>query len=245
MRALDLCLQHLGKRMSLSLETTRADGTPPVRVSEALQTTEPGYRVIRRNGSVTPFDPFKITVALTKAFLAVEGNVAAGSRRVHDVVEALTADIVATLKRRSADGRLFHIEDIQDQVELALMRSENHKVARAYVLYREVRAQERAKAITEIASDAGSMLTVTHPDGSSEPLDDHRLARIIDEACEALEGGRPPLYSPRRGAISMMALRWTNFPSRRSLRRAPWSRPNPIMLSSPRVCFSTSYAARR
>ncbi len=70
---------------------------------------------------------------------------------MHDVVEALTADIVATLKRRSAEGRLFHIEDIQDQVELALMRSENHKVARAYVLYREERAEERAKAITEIA----------------------------------------------------------------------------------------------
>ena len=97
--------------MSLSVEITRSGGTAPIGASETPQPTGPAYRVIRRNGSVTPFDPLKITVALTKAFLAVEGNVAAGSRRVHDVVEALTADIVATLKRRSAEGRLFHIEE--------------------------------------------------------------------------------------------------------------------------------------
>lgn len=106
--------------------------------------SEPGYRVIRRNGTVTPFDATKITVALTKAFLAVEGSIAAGSRRVHDVVEELTAQVVAALTRRVGEGRIFHIEDVQDQVELALMRGEHHKVARAYVLYRAERARERA-----------------------------------------------------------------------------------------------------
>lgn len=174
--------------MSLSLQTTRADGQPPVRPAELQpSSSEPGYRVIRRNGSVTPFDPLKITVALTKAFLAVEGNVAAGSRRVHDVVEGLTADIVTTLKRRSSEGRLFHIEDVQDQVELALMRSENHKVARAYVLYREERARERAKLVEPVA-ETGPSLSVTLLDGTRAPLDAVRLARIIDEACEGLEG---------------------------------------------------------
>ncbi|MGN8019741.1 ribonucleoside-diphosphate reductase subunit alpha [Phyllobacterium sp. 22229] len=174
--------------MSLSLETTRTDGLAPIRHGETQSTSaEPGYRVIRRNGSVTPFDPLKITVALTKAFLAVEGNVAAGSRRVHDVVEGLTTDIVTTLKRRSSEGRLFHIEDVQDQVELALMRSENHKVARAYVLYREERARERAKLVEPVA-ETGPSLSVTLPGGTRAPLDTVRLARIIDEACEGLEG---------------------------------------------------------
>src|SRR5690606_21018319 len=104
--------------------------------------TEPGYRVIRRNGAVTPFDATKITVALTKAFLAVEGSTAAGSRRVHDVVAELTEQVVMALTRRVGEGRTFHIEDVQDQVELALMRGEHHRVARSYVLYREERAKE-------------------------------------------------------------------------------------------------------
>jgi ribonucleoside-diphosphate reductase alpha chain len=147
--------------------------------------TEPGYRIIRRNGAVTPFDASKITVALTKAFLAVEGSVAAGSRRVHDVVEELASQVVSALTRRADASRTFHIEEIQDQVELALMRSEHHKVARAYVLYREERARERAKAATtEIAAPS---LKVKADEGSLVPLDGARLARIVEEACEGLD----------------------------------------------------------
>ena len=81
---------------------------------------------------------------MTKAFLAVEGDSAAVSRRVHEIVAGLTEQVVANLARRADAGRTFHIEDVQDQVELALMRGEHHKVARAYVLYREERAKERA-----------------------------------------------------------------------------------------------------
>src|ERR1700734_571877 len=106
----------------------------------------PSYQVIRRNGAVTEFDASKIAVAMTKAFLAVEGNNAAVSRRVHDIVADLTDQVVTNLARRADAGRTFHIEDVQDQVELALMRSEHHKVARAYVLYREERTKERAEA---------------------------------------------------------------------------------------------------
>ena len=98
--------------------------------------SEPSMQIIRRNGKVTPFDSAKIAVAMTRAFLAVEGNSAVASRRVHEIVEQLTTDVVTALMRRAGEGRTFHIEDVQDQVELALMRSENHKVARAYVLYR-------------------------------------------------------------------------------------------------------------
>ncbi|MGB6118493.1 MAG: ribonucleoside-diphosphate reductase subunit alpha [Mesorhizobium sp.] len=147
---------------------------------------EPGWRVIRRNGAVTPFDPVKITVALTKAFLAVEGATAAGSRRVHDVVEEMTQQVVAALTRRLGEGRTFHIEDVQDQVELALMRGEHHRVARAYVLYREERARERAaEKAAQITPQ--SSLNVKGEDGTLSALDEARLACIIEEACDGLD----------------------------------------------------------
>lgn len=149
--------------------------------------TQPGYRVIRRNGAVTPFDATKITVALTKAFLAVEGSTAAGSRRVHDVVEDLAEQVLSTLTRRVGEGRLFHIEDVQDQVELALMRGEHHKVARAYVLYREERARERAAENEASAETAAPSLHVKAEDGTLLPLDEARLVRIVEEACDGLE----------------------------------------------------------
>jgi ribonucleoside-diphosphate reductase alpha chain len=109
------------------------------------QASRAGWQVIRRNGKVTHFDPNKIKVAMTKAFLAVEGGSAAASSRIHDRVEALTEQVASALTRRLPGGGTVHIEDIQDQVELALMRAGEHKVARDYVLYREARARERAE----------------------------------------------------------------------------------------------------
>src|SRR5688572_4729166 len=103
------------------------------------------YKVIRRDGTVVPFDPTKITVALTKAFIATEGEHGADSSRIHDIVRKLAAQISETLTRRVPVGGTLHIEVIQDQVELALMRSGEHEVARRYVLYREARSQERAR----------------------------------------------------------------------------------------------------
>ncbi|WP_432285366.1 ribonucleoside-diphosphate reductase subunit alpha [Aminobacter sp. BA135] len=170
--------------------TLQSSGTNsvPSTLSQGSETaSESGYRVIRRNGAVTPFDATKITVALTKAFLATEGSVAAGSRRVHDVVEELAVQVFAALTRRADSSRTFHIEEIQDQVELALMRSEHHKVARAYVLYREERARERAAAKVTSVEVAAPPLQVKADDGSLAPLDETRLARIVDEACSGLE----------------------------------------------------------
>src|SRR3954471_5404856 len=102
------------------------------------------YKIIRRNGAVVGFEPDKIAVAMTKAFLAVHGNNAAASAGVRDKVQLLTQAVVQSLIRRQPAGGTFHIEDVQDQVELALMRSGEHQIARAYVLYREERARERA-----------------------------------------------------------------------------------------------------
>ncbi|WP_393981796.1 ribonucleoside-diphosphate reductase subunit alpha [Xanthobacter agilis] len=158
----------------------------PPGADHAVATSAPGYQLIRRNGAVTPFDASKITVALTKAFLAVEGQPAAASRRIHDIVAGLTEQIVASLTRRPDIGRTFHIEEVQDQVELALMRGEHHKVARAYVLYREERAKARAAA-RPVAIPA-PMLRMTAADGTLEPLDAGRLATVIGEACAELDG---------------------------------------------------------
>ena len=149
------------------------------------------YNVVRRNGKLTSFDKNKIAVAMTKAFLAVEGGQAAASSRVHETVEKLTTLVVETLTRRQPDGGTFHIEDIQDQVELSLMRNGEQKIARAYVLYREQRAHARAEESsgTENTSvdDEIVGLNVKSADGSLQPLDIVRLKTIINDACEGLD----------------------------------------------------------
>ncbi|MBR1271300.1 ribonucleoside-diphosphate reductase subunit alpha [Bradyrhizobium sp. AUGA SZCCT0222] len=158
--------------------------------SLAAPEAELPMQVIRRNGTVSKFDASKISVAMTKAFLAVEGHTAAASRRVHEVVEQLTAEVVGALSRRMSEGRTFHIEDVQDQVELALMRSEHHKVARAYVLYRDERTRQRAEqeAAKSAKPAAGPVLHVTLANGTKVPLDTARLALIVGEACAGLDG---------------------------------------------------------
>ena len=149
------------------------------------------YNVVRRNGKLTSFDKDKIAIAMTKAFLAVEGGQAAASTRVHETVEQLTDLVVGTLTRRQPDGGTFHIEDIQDQVELAMMRNGEQKIARAYVLYREERATARAQCKIdprqEVPDDERIELNVKLADGSIVPLDTKRLQIVINEACEGLE----------------------------------------------------------
>jgi ribonucleoside-diphosphate reductase alpha chain len=149
------------------------------------------YKIIRRNGSVVAFEPSKIAIAVTKAFLAVNGGQGAASARVREQVEQLTHAVVRALLRSRPNGGTFHIEDIQDQVELALMRSGEHNVARAYVLYREKRNQERASqqvATPETqtaAQQAESGITVLD-NGVSKPLDMAALRTVIQAACEGL-----------------------------------------------------------
>ncbi len=154
------------------------------------QVSAPGtYKVIRRNGKLTQFDEAKITVALTKAFLAVEGDGASASRRVHDTVAELSGQVSEALFRHLPSGGTVHIEDIQDQVELALMRGGHHKIARAYVLYREQHAQVRqAEAARKGNKAVGSVLHVTLTDGHRQPLDEGRLRTITNEACAGLSG---------------------------------------------------------
>ena len=144
-----------------------------------------GFQVIRRNGAVVPFAPDKIAVALMKAFLAVHGTQGAASASVRESVDALTEAVVRALLRSRPGGGTFHIEDVQDQVELGLMRGGHHEVARAYVLYRERRSQERAKQARTEASPAATVLTVIDR-GQRVPLDEGRLQSLIESACVGL-----------------------------------------------------------
>src|ERR1051325_9999403 len=160
---------------------------------ELAATAPGGVRVIRRNGKVTSFDAAKIQIALTKAFLAVEGGTHAESSAVREKVEALTVNVVSALTRHLSGGGTVHIEDIQDQVELALMRAGEHKVARDYVLYREKRAQERAKAkaaeaAKKPAAEAKPKIRVKRDDGAVVALDQARIERVVTEACNGLSG---------------------------------------------------------
>ncbi|QXP90945.1 ribonucleoside-diphosphate reductase subunit alpha [Methylococcus capsulatus] len=162
--------------------------------SAELRSLSPGeVRVIRRNGKVTGFDAAKISVAITKAFLAVEGGNAAASRRIHESVEELTDLVVRALLRRLPGGGTIHIEDIQDQVELALMRAGHQKVARAYVLYREERARLRAEKQNEGKAQGGAedVVQVTLEDGTRKPLDTARLRHVVEEACRGLSDVEP------------------------------------------------------
>jgi ribonucleoside-diphosphate reductase alpha chain len=142
------------------------------------------YQTIRRNGSVVQFEPVKIALALTKAFVAVKGPHGETSASLHDKVAHLTEQAVAALVRRKPDGGAIPIEDIQDQVELALMRAGEQEVARAYVLYREARAQKRArrKTLPKV------QINVVHPDGGKAPLDVDALHATLESASHGLKG---------------------------------------------------------
>jgi ribonucleoside-diphosphate reductase alpha chain len=165
-------MQLVGEAASIQsfVTATFAESAPSTQGSILAQ-----YRVIRRNGAVVGFEPAKISVAMTKAFLAVSGGQGAASARIRELVASLTEAVVTALLRRQPQGGTFHIEDIQDQVELALMRSGEHDTARAYVLYREKRAQARAQPVLHVIED-----------GERRPLDMARLAEVIQSSCAGL-----------------------------------------------------------
>lgn len=147
------------------------------------------YKIIRRNGSVVPFEPNKISIAMTKAFIAVNGGQGVASAKVREVVARLTDDVVNALIRRQPVGGTFHIEDIQDQVELALMRSGEHDVARSYVLYREDRARKRAKQKEMAVVESPASILNVLENGRKTPLDTAQLLALIESSCAGLGEG--------------------------------------------------------
>ena len=178
-----MSLQELGNTQ----EGSEIESTASI-PSEDLNITAPGkLRVIKRNGKVVSFEEDKIKIAVTKAFLANESGNAAASERIHRKVEDITKDVQDIFKRRMPSGGTLHIEEIQDQVELQLMRSEEYIVARKYILYREERASERTKDKSQHTTVEAPAISVTKKDGTKVPLDINRLASVVNHACEGLE----------------------------------------------------------
>ncbi|HEY7673885.1 MAG TPA: ribonucleoside-diphosphate reductase subunit alpha [Burkholderiales bacterium] len=174
--------------MQIAADATTQQSIPGTDLPEAAVSSLPPYsqhKIIRRNGAVVGFEPGKISVAMTKAFLAVEGGQGAASARIRELVGGLTEAVVTALVRRQPTGGTFHIEDVQDQVELALMRSGQHEVARAYVLYREKRAEAR---VQEAAQKKPALQPQLHiiEDGVRRPLNQTGLRELIVTACEGL-----------------------------------------------------------
>ena len=154
----------------------------------SIAATVPGQlRVIKREGGVVEFDPDKIFLAIMRAFLAVKGHAAGGSTSIRARVSNVTDAVVRRFQERLPSGGTVSIEEIQDLVELALMREEEQQVARAYVLYREERAKARAERVKRNPQLAESVIRVTRSDGTIEPLDSQRIHSLIQEACTELE----------------------------------------------------------
>ena len=153
-----------------------------------IELTAPGrLRVIKRNGKVVAFEEDKIKVAITKAFLAIESGNAAASDRIHRKVNHISESVMEVFERRMPSGGTLHIEEIQDQVELQLMRAEELEVAKSYILYRASRTQERKKVAPIIDIPDVPEINITKSDGSKVPLDVERLASLINDACDGLE----------------------------------------------------------
>ncbi|HQV24430.1 MAG TPA: ribonucleoside-diphosphate reductase subunit alpha [Acinetobacter sp.] len=148
-------------------------------------TSTPGQiQVIKRTGEIASFNAEKISVAIGKAFLAVEGQQGADSSRIHDRITQLTEMVLNTFNRRLPSGGTIHIEEIQDQVELSLMRTGEQKVARAYVIYRDQRATARHQA----GANHHPTLQIIDAKGQLQPLDLDALTTEIETASQGLEG---------------------------------------------------------
>jgi len=181
--------------MQIAQESSASSPVVGVSVADsgaALRSAWSDYKIIRRNGAVVGFEPAKISVAMTKAYLAVNGSQGAASARIRELVARLTEQVVGALQRRQPQGGTFHIEDIQDQVELALMRSGEHDVARAYVLYREERSRARAAEKTARDRQTAEAVLYVVDNGARRPLDREALRRLLESACFGLEGAAEP-----------------------------------------------------
>ncbi|HXZ55093.1 MAG TPA: ribonucleoside-diphosphate reductase subunit alpha [Burkholderiales bacterium] len=181
--------------MQIAHENAKTSDAVSVSIAEPNQSSRAAFsecRVIRRNGAVVGFEPSKISVAMTKAFLAVNGSQGAASARIRELVGGLTDTVVGALVRRQPQGGTFHIEDIQDQVELALMRSGEHDVARAYVLYREERAKARLQEKSARDAQPGSSGIAVVEGGQRRPLDLEALQGLLQSACAGLEASAEP-----------------------------------------------------
>src|SRR3990167_5936659 len=154
-----------------------------------LLITEPGQlRVISRKGELMTYDDTRISVAIKKAYIAVEGDVAENSKRIQEIAAKLTQNISDCFNRRYFTGGTIHIEAIQDQVELELMRAGERDVASAYVLYREKRRQAR-DVLSE--HENAKPIHVILENGQKVKLNFNILSNLAVDACQNLTHVNP------------------------------------------------------
>ena len=94
------------------------------------------YQVIKRDGKVAEFDISKITVAITKAFEALQKEYHPG------VIDFLALKVTSNFEQKIKNGTVS-VEDIQDSVESVLIQAGYDDVAKAYILYRKQREKIR------------------------------------------------------------------------------------------------------
>ncbi|OZA27531.1 MAG: ribonucleoside-diphosphate reductase subunit alpha [Hydrogenophilales bacterium 17-61-9] len=151
------------------------------------------FQVIRRDGHVVPFDALKIRNAIANAFLKdADGNprrhgelVLATSERAK--ADSFTEQVVVAVTRRKEAGETIGIEDIQDQVELVLMRAGEHDIARDYVLFRDRRALQRK--VVEVPTSQRSFTVIDG--GTRRTLGEESIRAIVEDACKGIVGANP------------------------------------------------------
>ena len=94
------------------------------------------YQVIKRDGSIVPFDISKIAVAITKAFEAQE------KQFTPNIIDFLSLKVTSDYESKISDDQVG-VEDIQDSVESVLVQAGYTDVAKSYILYRKQREKVR------------------------------------------------------------------------------------------------------
>ncbi len=144
--------------------------------------------VIKRDGTQVEFDTNKISLAVLKAYIAVYSEPVAQSASVREKINQICKSVSDSLQDANLTNTV-KIEEIQDQVELALMHLEEYKVLRAYILYREEKRQERSS----IKSNQNSGIDYIDEQGNKKHFDTKIISELIKDACSNLENVDPTI----------------------------------------------------
>lgn len=132
--------------------------------------------VVKRDNREVDFDKNKISNAISKAFIDVDGCVDETSSAIIDKV----ADEIANIKKNE-----MSVEEIQDLVEQKLMASSRKDVAKTYILYRNERtkARERNSNLIKIVSEK---LSASNVQNQNANVDEHSFGGRTGEASDAV-----------------------------------------------------------
>jgi ribonucleoside-diphosphate reductase alpha chain len=146
--------------------------------SERPTVAQVAVRLIRRNGTVVPWNESKIEIACRKAFLTTKENPESAIK----IARAVGARV------RRGESAFVHIEDVQDMVQEELMRQGFYKVAESYILYRAQRTRMREESAQPVPdAEQESLVVVRGKNGQSVFWDGSELKRRIQFATIGLD----------------------------------------------------------